>query len=130
MQKLTEISLVDNPACPTAQFEHREVGRRRARRHAAGGAEDAPKVAIIGPAKSVLVAKLGRLAASSEQIGLDVTKRAEPYDVQQALQCIAFLESLVANEMFEAEYADVVGDRGRRDPESRRSPTCARPRNS
>jgi hypothetical protein len=102
MQKLTEISLVDNPACPTAQFgivklaENGElVGMQPA--------EPEPKTAVLG---SDLVVKLGMLAAALPKIA----KRAEPYDVQQALQCIAFLESLVANEMFEAEYADVFGE--------------------
>jgi hypothetical protein len=106
MQKLTEISLVDNPACPTAQFEIVKsvdgelVGVQPA---------EPTSVAVIGSGRTELLTKLAGVAAG-QQIGHDVTKRAEPYDVQQALQCIAFLESLVANEMFEAEFADVFGD--------------------
>lgn len=138
LTKMNELSVVDAGACPGCSFDIVKMDGEQpviAQEMTAGelgepAAADVSKLeGTVDPATPATVAEFAALLATpmAERVtrlealiarGAEVVvqKRMESYDIRLALQAIACLEELVANEWWEAKYAENDGQPA--DPEA------------
>lgn len=138
VSKQNELSVVDNGACPTADFsivkmsgdapelaqtfEAGDVEPADAPAAPVAPAEPEPAAAppvtktIASPAllRALLASPRAERIAKLDQLDIAsadvvIAKRVEYYDIRNALACIGFLEELVSSEIWEAKDLEMAG---------------------